>query len=110
MPRSHKGKLIMSSSTVPPSLREAVELRLRAHNPEAAERFAHSFLPVTGETSAQEIARLNRYWRDQLCQLGPDQTLAERDHLVDVCQPHDWMRLFDHGVLPTVLVHNLPMV
>lgn len=82
---------------------------LLVHDAAAASRFSAGFPFNADESAADEIRRLNRYWRNQLCDLATD-TMRERDYLVDKCDPFAWLRHFQHGVLNTVLSFGLPMV
>ena len=62
-------------------------------------------------TSDEAMQRflINRYWRMQIMTLSED-TIDIRYCLVD--EPHiktaDWLRIFQKGVLPCILKHQLP--
>lgn len=65
-------------------------------------------------TPDQNIQRflINRQWRCILSNFGEltgTKTMDERYCLVDQnVNPSDWLRLFEDGVLPCILKHNLP--
>lgn len=67
----------------------------------AAMRFQETIqLPVQCD-EALAVRMLNRYWRDVLMGLAID-THEARSYLVDDCPLHEWLGLFERGVLPVL--------
>lgn len=61
-------------------------------------------------TTDQGIQRflINRAWRTILGAVTDRNTMDIRYCLVDNGEYHDWLRLFEQGVLPCILELNLP--
>ena len=77
-------------------------------DPAASERFDAQF-PTIPDNQHDELVALNRYLRGQLGQL-PVNTISERECLIDLIEPGDWVHHFKQQVLPTILRFNLPRV
>lgn len=50
---------------------------------------------------------LNTYFRIQLMSINESST-DERFNLIDTGSPQDWLRLFQHFIVPFLIKHNLP--
>lgn len=74
---------------------------------EIAGRFQERFPIRVGESSADQIRRLNLFWRIELGMLNVD-TVDARECLMDGCDPSRWVVLFRERVLPTIVKHDLP--
>lgn len=72
----------------------------------SADRFETSFRSRP-DNQYDEIVEMNRYWRTQLSKL-PVNTISERECLIDMIEPSDWLRHFRSQVLPTILRFKLP--
>lgn len=88
------------------SVVSAVLDMLAGQNPNAATRFTREF-NIRANSAEEEIHELNCYWRNQLAQLRSS-TISARSCLVDNVAPRDWLRHFDHLVLPIIVSNDLP--
>ena len=88
-----------------------VKERLQQHDQALADRWDSVFIqarPWDKENRRQDqIRAINHFWRIQLGSLN-DNTLCEREALVDDATFKDWFRLFEEEVLPTIVRHRLP--
>ena len=77
-------------------------------NPNEWEQLVHKDAFISPDQGIQRFL-INRYWRMQIMTLSED-TIDIRYCLVD--EPHikttDWLRIFQKGVLPCILKHQLP--
>jgi hypothetical protein len=74
--------------------------------PASGSRFENSF-QHTQDNQYDEIVEMNRYWRHELSKL-PVNTISERECLIDMIEPTDWLRHFKSQVLPTIVRFKLP--
>lgn len=76
-------------------------------NGELARRFQERFPVIPGETSRDEIRRLNRFWRIELGMASPN-SIDTRECLMDDCDTTRWVVLFREKVLPVIVSNDLP--
>lgn len=85
----------------------AIYSALVSHEPQVAQAWDQQFQEPMDQTVHGQIAAANRFWRGQLGTL-PISTVDIRDCLVDHCDLHDWIRMFNEHVLPVILAFQLP--
>lgn len=98
---------------IPPSLpprflSDCVFQLLSQCNPLLASAWRTLYAEPADQSTANQIVCINRFWRDQLAHLSAN-TLRERESLVDIIVPQDWVRLFNENVLPTIIRYQLPV-
>jgi len=84
-----------------------VTAMLQNRNRELASRFQERFPIVKGESTADQIRRLNRFWRIELGLANPV-TISARECLMDDCDSSRWVILFREQVLPVIVNLGLP--
>ena len=82
---------------------------LQNRSREIAGRFQERFPIIAGESSADQIRRLNRFWRIELG-LVSGITVDARECLMDDCDPTRWVVLFREHVVPAIVKYDLPRV
>lgn len=88
---------------------QSVYLLLSKYNIGVAAQFMLDFKLESDCTLERAIILLNRHWRDVLAQ-RPYDTLQVRTYLVDDCSLPEWLRLFERGVLPTLVAAEVRRV
>lgn len=89
-------------------LAQAVHDALASRDGASATRFSVSYVNRDG-TVQEQMVQMNRYWRRQLDNVS-ENTFNERECLMDVCDPVDWLRHFNRTVLPTIVRFELPIL
>jgi hypothetical protein len=90
------------------SLVQVVSNMLQDRDPAAASRFETKF-SQRPDNQHDELIELNRFWRGELASL-PVSTISERECLIDLIDPKDWVHHFGQQVMPTVVRFGLPNV
>lgn len=75
-------------------------------SPRDWERFVHPDAFISSDVGIQRFL-INRYWREILGLMQED-TLQERQCLIDQGPIDDWLRLFEQGVIPCVMRNIQP--
>jgi len=93
---------ITATRTLVDAVSEAIAERDHA----AASRFDRVFTKQPADDQDAIIA-LNQYWRKELTGLSVS-TISERECLIDMIEPSDWLRHFRRQVLPLIWRFQLP--
>ena len=94
----------MNTQSTPLSPVDQIVALLIKHNYPNPHDWVHQLHPDTFTTEDENLQRffINRYWRE-LIGTFPGNTMEVRFNLVDSGQLHDWLRLFEQGVIPCLL-------
>lgn len=84
--------------------------RLGHERPNDWMKYLHSDAMVEGQDNSIQRFLINRAMRLVLSEITNENTMDVRYCLVDQGEIHDWLRLFETGVAPWLIKHNLPHV
>ncbi len=81
---------------------QAMYLLLSRYSVIAAVKFWNECHVPFGCDAARAVVLINRYWRDVLG--AQDHCTREaRSYLIDDCPFHEWLSLFERGVIPEIV-------
>jgi hypothetical protein len=96
------------TAIVPNTRAHAVYTAIHAASPDCAERFKILFeQTMFNNTTSDEMALINRFWRLQLSRL-PVPTYEERECLAEEAHFEPWLQNFCVYIIPTIVIHQLP--
>lgn len=85
----------------------AIFAYIAQHDPDAAHRFRQLYPEPCDQSLVNQMATANHFWRMQLVTLPVD-TIRVRECLLQCPAVDEWLCLFAHQVLPTILQYQLP--